>query len=234
MADTKLARITERLSQLRQAFATTRQQDPRLVPLLVAIPGALIVVGAVVGASVGMTAAGAGVGVLLGLLAGIALFTRRMQKAAIASIEGQPGAAAAVLESMRGPWEVTPAVAASRKQGFVHRVIGRPGVVLVGEGSPNRVNGLLKQERRRVARAVGDVPIHEVIVGDQEDHVPLRKLQSHLMRLPRAIKPRQVGPLNTKLSALGGQEMPIPKGPMPGGADPRSASSRRVRRAKGG
>lgn len=234
MADSKPARIAERFRQLRQAFTTTRQQDPRLIPLLIAIPLALIVLGGVVGTVVGMTAAGAGVGALLGLLAGIAVFTKRMQKAAIASIEGQPGAAAAVLESMRGPWEVTPAVAATRKQAFVHRVIGRPGVVLVGEGSPNRVSGLLKQERRRVARAVGDVPIHEVVVGDGEHQVPLRKLQSHLMRLPRAIKPRQVGPLNTKLSALGGQEMPIPKGPMPGGADPRSASPRRVRRAKGG
>lgn len=234
MAETRRAQIAERLRQLRQAFATTRQNDPRLVPLLIAIPVAILAVGVGVGAYLGQPVMGGGGGLLVGLLAALAVFNRRMQNAAIASIEGQPGAAAAVLENMRGPWEVTPAVAATRKQAFVHRVIGRPGVVLVGEGSSNRVTGLLRQERRRVARAVGDVPIHEVSVGDHEGQVPLRKLQSHLVKLPRAIKPRQVGPLNTKLSALGGQEMPIPKGPMPGGADPRSASPRRVRRARGG
>lgn len=65
-----------------------------------------------------------------------------------ASVEGQVAAAAAVLQSMRGNWVVTPAVAFNRNQDLVHRVIGRPGVVVVGEGVPGRTVGLMAQERR--------------------------------------------------------------------------------------
>ena len=69
------------------------------------------------------------------LLAATAWFSRRAMKAAYSSIDGQPGAAAAVIQSFRGgKWPITPAVAANRSQDLVHRVIGKPGVILVSEG----------------------------------------------------------------------------------------------------
>jgi hypothetical protein len=45
--------------------------------------------------------------------------------------------------------------------------------------------------------------------------VPLRKLQTHVMRLPRALKPGQMSEVKKRMRALGGPQPPIPKGPMP-------------------
>jgi hypothetical protein len=208
-------KIAERLRQIRTAFRNTRQHDPRLVPLMLGIGFGAFAVVLGIGLLFGSVIFGPIFAVLIGSMAALITFNRRLQKAAMSRLEGQPGAAAAVLQSMRGPWKVTPAVAITRKQAFVHRVVGRPGVVLVGEGAPARVTSLLRQEKRRVARAVGDIPVHEVNVGEGEGQVPLRKLQSHMTKMPRAMKPRQVGPLDRKLSALGDQQMPIPKGPIP-------------------
>jgi hypothetical protein len=36
---------------------------------------------------------------------------------------------------MRGDWRVTPAVGFTREQDLVHRVLGKPGVILVAEGA---------------------------------------------------------------------------------------------------
>lgn len=203
-----------RLAQYPVAFRNTKAVDPRLVAWLVGAVVVGLVLGLVIGYLLGSWVTAVAVGVPLALLAGLAVFGWRAQRAALLSIEGRPGAAAAVLQAMRGRWLVTPAVAATRKQDFVHRVVGRPGVVLVGEGSPARVASLLKQEKRRIARAAGDVPIHEVSVGNGPDQVPLQRLQAHLARLPRALKGQQIGDLDTRLSALRDQELPLPKGPI--------------------
>ena len=52
----------------------------------------------------------------------------------------------------------------------VHRAVGRPGVVLVGEGAPSRVGNLLAQEKKKVSRFVPDVPVYEVQAGDEAGH----------------------------------------------------------------
>ena len=84
------------------------------------------------------------------------LFGRFAQSAQYSAIEGQPGAAAAILQSMRGDWTVTPAVSANRNMDVVHRAVGRPGVVLVGEGSPSRLPSLLAAEKKRISRVAYD------------------------------------------------------------------------------
>jgi hypothetical protein len=215
MADQPRPKLRERIRQLRMAFSATRQVDPKLLPLLIGVPLATLVVFVLLGVLIGRPVFAIVVGVLFAVLAALLVFGRRATNAQMAAIEGRPGAAAAVLQSMRGPWIVTPAVAFTRKQDFVHRVVGRPGVIMVGEGARARVASLLKQESRRVARAVGDVAVHEVSVGDGEGQVPLGKLQTHLQKLPRAMKAREVGPLERRLAALKDQNLPIPKGPPP-------------------
>lgn len=208
-------RVGERLRQVRLAFTQTRAVDPRLIPYMVAVAVATLVgsvalftvLGApVVGLLVGLFTAGATAMIVLGV---------RAQKAAIAQIEGQPGAALAVMQQLRGAWKVTPAVAFSGKQDLVHRVVGRPGVILVGEGRRARVKALLKQEARKTARITGDIPVHEVSVGTAEGQIELSKLRVHVMKLPRAMKAKEIGPLDRRLHALGGSDLPIPKGPMP-------------------
>lgn len=220
----------ERRRQIFEAFKLQRREDKWLVPLML---GAVLVCTALVfgiGYFFGLHWMLLPMGVSLGLLAAVIIFSRRVQKTVYGKAEGQPGAAAWALENMRGRWQVTPAVAGTTQMDAVHRVIGRPGVVLVAEGSPHRVKGLLAQEKKRVARLVGDTPIYDVIVGNGEGQVPLRRLQHHIMKLPRNITAKQVDTLEGRLSALGSRGgAALPKGPMPAGAKMRSLQ-RTVRR----
>src|SRR2546429_49383 len=152
-----------------------------------------------------------------GLLLAVIIFGRRVQRNVFGKAEGQPGAAAWALDNMRGRWTVTPTVAGTAQLDAVHRVIGRPGVVLVAEGAPHRVKSLLAQEKKRVARVVGDTPIYDLIVGNEEDQVPLRRLQQRIMKLPNNLKPAQIDTLEKRLSALASRGAALPKGPMPQG-----------------
>ena len=208
-------RAGERLRQIRLAFSTTRASDPRLVPymLLAAIVGLAVPLALFIW--LGQPVAGAVSGLVVGAAAAISVLGIRSQRVAIARIEGQPGAALAVLQSLRGAWIVTPTVAFSGKQDLVHRVVGRPGVILVGEGRRARVQALLRQTARKTGRVAGDVPVHELNVGSADGQIPLSDLRMQVMKLPRAIKPKQIGPLDRKLHAVGGADLPIPKGPIP-------------------
>jgi hypothetical protein len=105
-------------------------------------------------------------------------------------------------------------VAGNRNLDVVHRVVGKPGVVLLGEGSPSRLPGLLAAEKKRVARVALDVPIYDFQVGNEEGQIPVRKLQRKLMRLPRNLRGQAVAELNYRLKALP-QSLQAPKGPIP-------------------
>ena len=132
---------------------------------------------------------------------------------------------------MRGQWRVTQAVAGTTQLDAVHRVIGRPGVVLVAEGAPHRTKGLVAQEKKRIARIVGQVPIYEVTVGDEEGQVPLSKLQRHVTKLPRNIDKSQMETVEKRLAALASRSGPaMPKGPMPKGAQQMKGMQRTARR----
>lgn len=205
-----------RIEQIRTAFTFARENDPKLVPIMfgpaVGILAVLVVVGVLTGNPVTLSI----LGVLAAILWMTVMFGRRVEGASMKQVEGKPGASLAVASMMRG-WKVdqTPANF-TKAQDLVFRAVGRPGVVLLGEGPPHRISQLLVAEKRRVARVVGDVPIYDVQVGDAEGQVPLRKLRQHLAKLPRNIKPNQYDIVESRLRALNlpGQ-LPMPKGPMP-------------------
>jgi hypothetical protein len=203
-----------RLKQIGMVAGLIRKANPRALPIVAAAGIGIIAIAVVVGLLTGTAAFVIPLGVLVGLTAAIILFGRFAQSAQYATIEGQPGAAAAVLQTMRGNWTVTPAVSFNRNTDVVHRTVGRPGVILVGEGSPNRLPSLLAAEKKRVARVAQDVPIYDVQVGDEPGQISIRQLQRHLMKLPRNLKGPAVADLNYRLKALP-QSLPIPKGPMP-------------------
>ena len=96
----------------------------------------------------------------------------------------------------------------------VHRTIGKPGVILVGEGSPSRLPSLLAAEKKRIARITSRVPIYDFQVGDGEGQIPIRQLNKKIMKLPRNIKGPAVAELNYRLNALP-QQLQMPKGPVP-------------------
>ncbi len=93
---------------------------------------------------------------LIGILAALIVFGRRAEKAAYAQVEGQTGAAAGALQMLKRGWDVKPAVAFTKNQDIVHRVVGRPGIILVGEGNPTRVKNLLAAEKKKHARIGGE------------------------------------------------------------------------------
>jgi len=73
-----------------------------------------------------------------------------------ARLRARRGAAWVLQNNLRGDWRSTPAIAGNSQLDAVHRLVGRPGVVLVGEGAPHRVRGLIAQEKRKIARVAGD------------------------------------------------------------------------------
>lgn len=207
----------ERWKQILAAYKITRQRD-RTLPLWMAlgflVPFAvLLLLFTLIGIPIYF---GIPIAVLFGVLGTMIIFGRRAQKAAFSQVDGQPGAAGWVLQNMRGDWRITQGVQLSSQLDAVHRVIGRPGVVLVAEGQPHRVRGMMAQEKKRVARIAGDTPIYDVLLGDDEGQVSIRRLNTHLVKLPRNLSQAQVNALDKRLAALGGTKAPpLPKGPMP-------------------
>ncbi|MFC7221152.1 DUF4191 domain-containing protein [Streptomyces polyrhachis] len=207
-----------RLKQIALTYKMTKKADPA-IGLWIAGTG-LVILGILlgIGFALGHPVYLGILGAFLALLGMAIVFGRRAERAAFGQMEGQPGAAAAVLDNMKRQWTVTPAVAMNRNQDLVHRAVGKAGIVLVGEGNPNRVRSLLAAEKKRMARIVADVPVHDIVMGDGEGQVPLKKLRATIMKLPRVLTGAQVTQANDRLKALGDlmSNMPVPKGPMPG------------------
>ncbi len=205
---------TPKFQTFRDAYAVTKQVRPWIGPALIAIFIATFVIGIAIGVVVGHPIYVGFIFLPLSFLTTLLFFTRIAGRAAYASIDGQIGAGASVLMAIRKGWTTTPAVAVSRSQDMVHRSVGRAGIVLTGEGS-NSVRQLLQDEHKKTERFAPGVPITEVIVGDGEGQVPLRKLQKHLQKLPKKLSAHQMREVRARLKAVGGLSMPIPKGPMP-------------------
>lgn len=213
---------TGRLKQIAQTYKMTRRVDTKIGLVLAGVGivtfGVFLAIGFLIGHPIYLGI----LGFLLAFLAMAIIFGRRAEKAAFGQMEGQPGAAAAVLDNIGRGWTTTPAVAMNRSQDVVHRAVGKAGIVLVAEGNPNRVKSLLAAEKKKMARIVADVPVHDFVVGTSqgpEGTVPLKKLRTTMLKLPRVLTGPQVTATNDRLKAMGDlmSNMPLPKGPMPKG-----------------
>lgn len=205
------------LAVLKDAFGLVRREKP-IAYLWCALIFVLVLVGGYFG--------GQGLGhplyfgilaIPLALLAAFFTFTRFANTAAFSSIEGQVGAGASVLMSIRKGFTTTPAVSASRNQDMVHRTVGRSGIIIVGEGTP-AVRSLVLDEKKKVERFVPGVPVHEIYVGNYDGAVTLRKLQKAVKKFPKKLTKAQLREVRNRLKGVGGMNMPIPKGPLPKGA----------------
>jgi hypothetical protein len=207
---------TPRFQTFRDAYSVTKSAKPWIGLALLAVFLVVWAIGIGIGVALGHPIYVAFVSLPVALLAAMFFFTRQASTAAYSSIEGQLGAGASVLMAIRKGWTTTPAVAVARNQDMVHRSVGRAGIVLVGEGSQG-VKQMLADERRKSERFAPGVPITEVIVGDLQDQVSIRKLQKHLSKLPKKLSANQMREVRARLKAVGGMSMPIPKGPLPKG-----------------
>ena len=209
-----------RLSQIRDVYRVSKQADPligwfMLLSFLVVF-GVLLVIGFLVKLPwiFGIF------GVLFGVLAATIIMSRRAERAAYSQIEGQAGAAGAALTSIRRGWytDREPVAADVARPGdinsaaMVYRALGRPGVVLIGEGPTARVQKLLAAEKKRVERVAPGVPVTTMRVGSGENEVPLPKLASKVQRLKPQITKDEMALVNKRLKALGGLRAPLPPG----------------------
>jgi hypothetical protein len=208
----------KRFAQIREAYQITKKSKPLLGFWLT---GSLVLTWAVVGLAIylpyGHPVYAAIVSFPFSVLAATFIFSRIAERSAYASIEGQVGAGASVLMAIKKGWTITPAVAVAKNQDMVHRAVSRKGVVLVAEGT-NAVKSMLSDERKKMERFLPGTPVVEVLVGDGEGRVPLRKLQKYVRKLPKAINQVQLREIKSRLKAVGGMNIPLPKGPMPKGA----------------
>ena len=202
------------LAVLKDAFKLVKKHKP-IAFLWSALSFVFVlIVGISFGSSINHPVYLAIVSLPLGLLVAFFIFTRQANSAAFGSIENQLGAAGSVIMAIRSGFTVTPGVAINKNQDMVHRAVGRCGVVLVGEGS-NGVRTLLTDEVKKVERFVPGVPVTTLIVGDGEGRVAINKLQRTMKKLPKQISNTQLREVRNRLKAVGGLNMPIPKGPMP-------------------
>jgi hypothetical protein len=203
-----------RIKQIRMVAGIIRKQNPRALPLVILAGVGIAAVVVVIGYVLGLIWGFIPLALAAGLLGAMVLFGRFATSAQYAALEGQPAAAAAVLQSLRGGFTTTPAIAANRNMDVVHRTVGKPGVILVGEGSPSRLPSLLAAEKKRIARIASQVPIYDFQVGDGDGQIPIRQLNKKIMKLPRNLRGQDVADLNFRLSMLP-QQLQMPKGPVP-------------------
>jgi Domain of unknown function (DUF4191) len=202
-----------RLKQIGQVIAFTAKGDKWFVPLLIAavlIPLALTVLVVLLGWGLVWIP----VGIMLALLAAVIVLNLRSNAAMMNAAEDQPGAAASLIENMRGDWRVRPAASSTTQFDMVHVVIGRPGVILLAEGNPQRVRGLLGGEKKRLSKVIGNAPLYDFVIGNDENQLPIRKLRSTIMKLPRNLTGKDVNALDKRLGALMARPQ-MPKGAIP-------------------
>jgi hypothetical protein len=217
----------ERLKQIGQVFSFTAKQDKWFVPLLAAavlIPAALTVLVVLLGFGLVWIP----VGVMVALLLALVVLNLRSNAAMMNAAEGQPGAAASIVENMRGDWRVRAAASSTTQFDMVHIVIGRPGVILLGEGQAQRVRGLLGQEKRRLSKVIGTAPLYDYVIGTGEGELSIRKLRTTMMKLPRNLTGKDVNALDKRLAALMARPQ-MPKGAIPKNMRPSRGAFRQQR-----
>jgi hypothetical protein len=217
-----------RLKQIGMVVSFTAKRDKWFIPL-----AAFAMVIPLAGAAV-LFVTGHGwlwfvLGVMLALLLALIVLNLRSNTAMMVEAEGKPGAAAQIVQTMRGDWRVSPAVASTTQMDMVHLVIGRPGVVLLAEGHPGRARALLGQEKRRLSKVIGTVDLHDYVIGSGEGELPIAKVRSTLMRLPRTTTGKDVNAIDTRIKALTARPQ-MPKGAIPKNMRPPKGAFRTMRR----
>jgi hypothetical protein len=203
----------QRLKQIGMVFSFTAKQDKWFVPLVAAAVLIPLTITAVL-VIMGLGWIWIPLGIMVTLLAVLIVLNLRSNAAMMNAAEGQPGAAASIVENMRGDWRVRAAASSTTQFDMVHVIIGRPGVILLGEGQPQRVRNLMGQEKRRLAKVIGSAPLYDYLIGSGDGDVPVRKLRVTLMKLPRNLTGKDVNALDKRLGALMARPQ-MPKGAIP-------------------
>lgn len=207
------------MRQLWRVYKITAKNDPSSA--WVALLGFLLAVAA--GLSIGFFLGGNPwsltlwiiTGTTSGLLIAMIIMSRRAERSAYKQIEGQAGAVSAVLNSqIRRSWRATPTPVAinPKSREAVYRMIGKPGVVLIGEGGTARVSQMLQDEARKIQRIAPGVTIHQLKVTTDDSGVRIYDLLKTVYKLKKSLSRAEVTAVANRIESLGGFSMPIPKG----------------------
>ncbi|PZQ91481.1 MAG: DUF4191 domain-containing protein [Leifsonia xyli] len=167
-------------------------------------------------------------GVLAGVLLVLVVLGRRAERAAYSQIAGQPGAVGAVLKSgLRRSWigSEEPVAFSAKTRDAVYRAVGRPGVVLIGEGPLSRTQPMIEKERASVARLLPNVPVHLLFVGPDSGSLPLHKVPTALNKFPRKLTKAEVLQVDKRLTSVA----KVKGFKIPGGIDPQRMRAPRPR-----
>lgn len=202
------------LAVVKDAYRLVKKDSPLAVVWCLVVFVLVLTFGIIIGNNLGHPIYAGFITLPVAFLAAFFLFTRYANTAAFASIQGQLGAGASVLMSIKRGFVTTPAVNVNRDQDMVHRVSGKAGIILVGEGGFG-VKSLMQDEKRKMERFLSGVPVTEVMVGENSGQVSIKKLHKHLKKLPKKLNTAQLREVRARLRSVGGLNLPMPKGPMP-------------------
>ncbi|MBT1035149.1 DUF4191 family protein [Canibacter sp. lx-45] len=210
-----------RIKQMIQVYKTTAEYDKTLpvkliIAFLLPIALAVLVAALLPGTNIAGWILWPITGVLLGILLAMVILGKRAEAMAYAQIEGQPGAVGAVLSgglrrSYRG--SETPVAIAPRTRDAVYRAVGKGGIVLVGEGNPNRLEKLIQKETAHMKRILPNVPVTSIFVGrEKNSQVALPKLAKEIYRTKKALKRGEVQQVHMRIESLSSAPLAMPKG----------------------
>ena len=153
-------------------------------------------------------------------LAAMIVLSRRGERAAFGQMEGKVGQSAGALSTLRKGWyyDQEPVAAdVARPQeianaAVVFRALGRPGVVLLGEGPLPRAKKLIEKEVKKVNRVAPGVPVTQLYVGEGEGQIEVRKLPRTLAKLKPVITTDEMAQVNKRLKSIPGIRQGIPAG----------------------
>jgi hypothetical protein len=227
-------KLTDRFKQIGMVVSFTAKGDKKFVPyaaVAVAIPLVVLVlllllvhwslITAIIWIVIMVFAAFAGF---------LSVLNTRSNNVFMKQAEETPGAAAQVIENIpRSDFRVTPAFASTTQFDMVHLVLCRKGVILVGEGpNPARIRQMIGQEKRRLSKVIGSAQMSDIIIGNGENEVPMRKLSKTLRGMKDVISPKDVNALDIRLKALTARPQ-MPKGAIPKNMRPASGAFRAPR-----
>ena len=215
-----------KMKQLGMVFSFTAKRDKLFLPFVIGAVVLALALSVPLYLVVGLLAIP--MGLMLVLLAVLIVLNLRANKAYLAEAEQSPGSSALIVENMRGDWRVTQALATTTQFDFVHLVIGRPGVILLGEGHPARVKALIAGERKRLSKVIGSADMRDFMIGRGDGQIPLPKLRMTLMKLPRTLAGKEVNALDKRLKALTARPQ-MPKGAIPKNMRPSKGAFRQQR-----
>jgi hypothetical protein len=206
--------------QVWSVYKTIKELDPQVTLWMLLAFVVVLLVGTIIGLVMGHVLSSLAISVPFALLAAMVVLSRRGERAAFAQMEGQRGASLGGLSALRRGWyyDQEPVAADATKPSEIHtaamvfRALGRPGVVLLGEGPKHRVDKLFVKETKKINRVAPGVPVHTFIVGSGEGELKPRKIRMTLTKLRPTLSKEEMAVVNKRLKSLPGLRQGIPAG----------------------